>query len=72
MIALEVHPEIHAHELRERPAYSTCHECHRSFLAKGEDQLCLELCDTCFDSARQLREPVISVQVKPRPFRGYL
>ena len=69
MIALEVHPEIHVRELRERPAFSTCYECHRSFRAKSEDQLCLELCDSCFDAMRQPYEPVISVHVKPRSFR---
>jgi uncharacterized UBP type Zn finger protein len=69
MIALEVHPEIHARELRERPAFSTCYECHRSFRAKSEDQLCLQLCDACFDAMRQPHEPVISVHVKPRPCR---
>jgi len=25
------------------PAYSTCYECHHTFQAKSEDQLCLEL-----------------------------
>jgi len=69
MTALEVHPEIHVRELRERPAFSTCYECHRSFRAKSEDQLCLDLCDSCFDALRQLREPVISVHVKARPCR---
>lgn len=69
MIALEVHPEIHVRELRERPAFSTCYECHRSFRAKCEDQLSLELCDSCFDAMRNLREPVLSVHVKPRPCR---
>jgi len=69
MIALEVHPEIHVRELRERPAFSTCYECHRSFRAKSEAQLCLELCDFCFDAMRRLREPIISVHVKPRPCR---
>lgn len=69
MMAPEVHPEIHVRELRERPAFSTCHECHRSFHAKSEDQLCLELCDSCFDATRQLREPVIRVHVKARPCR---
>jgi len=69
MIELEVHPEIHIRELHERTAFSTCHECHRSFRAKCEDQLSLELCDSCFDALRQHREPVISVHVKPRPCR---
>jgi hypothetical protein len=69
MIALEVHPEIHVRELRARPAFSSCHECHRSCHAKSEDQLCLELCDSCFDATRQLREPVIRAHVKPRPCR---
>ena len=40
-----------------------------SFRAKSEDQLCLELCDSCFDAMRQPHEPVISVHVKPRPCR---
>jgi hypothetical protein len=31
--------------------------------------LCLDLCDSCFDALRQLREPVISVHVKARPCR---
>lgn len=69
MIALEVHPEIHVRELHERPAFSTCHECHRSFRPKSEDQLCLELCDSCFDALRQPREPVVTVHVKPRSCR---
>ena len=69
MIALEVHPEIHVRELRERPAFSTCYGCHRSFRAKSADQLCLELCDSRFDAVRQLREPMMSVRVKPRPGR---
>jgi hypothetical protein len=66
MIAPEVHPEIHVRELRERPAFSTCYECHRSFRAKSEDQLCLGLCDFCFDAVRRPHEPVVSVHVKPR------
>jgi len=66
MITLEVHPEIQVQELRERPAFSTCYECHRSFRAKSEDQLCLELCDQCFDLLRHLGEPVISMHVWPR------
>jgi hypothetical protein len=69
MIAREVHPKIHVRVLRARPAFSSCHECHRSFHAKNEDQLCLELCDSCFDAARKLREPIIRVHVKPRPCR---
>lgn len=69
MITLEVHPEVHVRELQQRPDYSTCYECHRSFHAKSEDQLCLELCDTCFDAARNLREPVVSIHVKVRPYR---
>ena len=70
MIALEVHPKTHVRELRERPAFSTCHECHRSFDAKSEDQLCLELCDSCFDALRQIHEPVICAHLKPRPCRS--
>jgi len=67
MTTLEVHPEIHVQEQYQRPDYSTCFECHRSFRAKSEDQLSLKLCDTCFDALRQHREPVISVHVKARP-----
>lgn len=67
MTMLEVHPEVHAREQHQRQDYSTCYECHRSFRAKSEDQHCLELCDTCFDALRHLREPVISVHIKVRP-----
>jgi hypothetical protein len=67
MNTLQVHPEIHVREQRQRPAYSTCYECHHTFYAKSEDQLCLELCDSCFDALRSLREPVISIHVKPQP-----
>ena len=69
MIEFEVHPVIHARTQRQCPDYSTCYECHRSFHAKSEDQLCLELCDNCFDMLRHLREPVISVHVKVRPHK---
>ena len=67
MTTLEVHPEIHVQEQQERPDHSTCFECHRSFRAKSEDQLSLQLCDSCFDAARHLQEPVINVHVKARP-----
>ena len=67
MITLEGHPEIQAREQRQRPEFSTCYECHRTFHAKSEDQLCLELCDSCLEDLRSLREPVISVHVKARP-----
>ena len=67
MITLEVYPEIHVEQQRERPEFSTCYECHRTFRAKTEDQLCLELCNSCFENLRSLREPIISVHVKPRP-----
>ena len=69
MDTLEVHPEIHIREQLERHAYSTCHECHRTFHAKSEDQLSLTLCDSCFEDLRSLREPTISIRVKPRPRR---
>jgi hypothetical protein len=69
MITLEVYPEVSAHVISERPEFSTCYECRRSFHAKSEDQLCLELCDHCFDNLRHLREPVLSAHVKPRPYR---
>jgi len=67
MITLEAHPEIHVEKQRERPEFSTCYECHRTFRANSEDQLSLELCDSCFEDLRSLREPIISVHVKPRP-----
>lgn len=70
MSAIAVHPEVHVKEIAERPAYSTCRECHRTFHAKSEDQLCLDLCDGCLEDLRSLREPVISVHVKPRPWRA--
>ena len=67
MNTLEVQPEIHVGEQRQRPAYCTCYECHRTFHPKNEDQLSLELCDSCFEALRSLREPVISIHIKPRP-----
>lgn len=67
MSLLEVHPEIRVAGKQERPDYSTCFECHRSFRAKSEDQYSVQLCDSCFDVARLLEEPVISVRVKVRP-----
>jgi hypothetical protein len=69
MITFEVHPEIHVRELRGRPSFSTCSECHRSFHGKSEDQLSLSLCEHCFDAMQNHREPVISVPVRPRPQR---
>ncbi|HUN62234.1 MAG TPA: hypothetical protein VMU53_09595 [Candidatus Sulfotelmatobacter sp.] len=68
----EVHPEVHVREQFQRPEYSTCYECHRSFRAKSEDQLSVSLCDHCFDAARHLTEPVISIHVKVRPHRSPL
>lgn len=67
MTTLEVHPEINARELPQHPTFSTCHECHRSFHAKCESQLSLELCDHCFDLFHHLREPILSVHVRVRP-----
>ena len=67
MTTLEVRPEMHVREQVQHPAFSTCYECHRSFHAKCEDQLSLELCDHCFDLFRHLREPILSVRVKARP-----
>jgi hypothetical protein len=69
MINFEVHPEIHIHELRERPSFSTCSACHRSFQAKSEDQLCLSLCEHCRDALQNQREPVLSIHIRPRPKR---
>jgi len=67
MITLEVRPEIHVQKQHQRPKYSTCYECQRSFRARSEDQLCLELCDDCFDALRHMREPILSIHVKARP-----
>jgi hypothetical protein len=67
MITIEFHPEIYAREQHRRPEYSTCYECHRSFHAKSEDQLSVGLCNTCFDAARQISEPVVSIHVKVLP-----
>jgi hypothetical protein len=66
MSMFEVHPEIRATERQGCPDCSTCFECHRSFRAKSEDQYSVKLCDSCFDVARHLQEPVISIHVKAR------
>ena len=67
MIAVADHSEIFIHKPSRRPDYSTCYECQRSFRAKCEDQLCLELCDHCFENLRYLGEPILSVHVEARP-----
>jgi len=64
---IEVHPEVHANEQTHHEKISTCHQCHRSFRAKSEDQFCLQLCDRCFDTHMSLQVPVLSVHVKARP-----
>jgi len=64
MTMLEVHPEIHVTEQQPRPTYATCHECDRSFRPQSEDQLSLELCDSCFDALRHPGERLHSVSVK--------
>ncbi|HUL33829.1 MAG TPA: hypothetical protein VL128_08095 [Candidatus Eisenbacteria bacterium] len=66
MITVEVQPELHVREQRVAPAYATCRECHHTFRPKNEDQHCLELCDSCIEQLRSLREPVVSVHVKAR------
>lgn len=60
MIEFEVHPEIHIQKQLQRPAYSTCRDCHRTFRPKSEDQLSLELCDTCCHALRVPEEAVPS------------
>jgi hypothetical protein len=71
MITSEVHTEVHVRKQFQGPAYSTCFECHRSFHAKSEDQLSLQLCDSCFDVARHVGEPVVNIHVKVRPHRAH-
>jgi hypothetical protein len=68
MIEFAVHPEIHVQEQLQQPQYSTCRECHRSFQAKSEDQLSLELCDSCFHALRfpEGTLPCARVKVLPR------
>jgi hypothetical protein len=67
MITLEVHPEVHVREQFQRPEFSTCFECHRSFRAKSDEQLALGLCAHCFDAALHISEPIFSVHVKVLP-----
>jgi hypothetical protein len=67
MIEFEVHPEIHLLEPVERPDYSACHACHRSFRPKSEDQLSVELCDSCFHDLRFPEDSIPTVHVKVRP-----
>jgi hypothetical protein len=67
MITLEVHPEVHVREQIELPQYSTCFECHRSFRAKTEEQLAAGLCPHCYEAARHISEPVLSIHVKVLP-----
>jgi len=67
MVEFEIHPEIHVEEQLQRPTYSTCRDCHRSFRAKSEDQLSLELCDTCFHALRHPEASIPAVHVKVLP-----
>lgn len=69
MIELEVHPEIHVQAQRQHPQYSTCRDCHRTFRAKSEDQLSLELCDACFRALRFPEDAIPTVRVKVLPRR---
>lgn len=70
MITLEARPEIHISEAQQHPTHATCHECHRTFRPKSEDQLSLELCDSCFEALRQPGERLHSVRVKVLPRRS--
>jgi len=69
MTTLDVHPEIYTTEQAQRPTYATCHDCHRSFRPRSEDQLSLELCDSCFDALRHPGERLQAVRVKVLPGR---
>lgn len=64
-------PTVHGHVevKRELPRYATCVECHRTYRPRDEDQACMEMCDECFESAKYPREQVVSVHVRPRPYR---
>ncbi len=53
----------------ELPAFATCAECHCTYRPRSEDQACMNLCAKCFEHAKYPGEPVISIHVKPRPFR---
>jgi len=64
---IEVHPEVHATEKTHHEQICTCHQCHRSFRAKSEDQYCMQLCNQCFEAHTHLREPIISIHIKARP-----
>jgi hypothetical protein len=67
MIELEVHPEIHGQAQVRQPTYSTCRECHRSFHAKPEDQLSLELSDSCLHALRFPEEAIPTAHIKVLP-----
>jgi len=67
---IEVHPEVHTNEQTLHERICTCHQCHRSFRAKSEDQFCLQLCNDCFAAHMNLSEPTISVHVKARHRRA--
>jgi len=64
MTMLDVHPEIHVTEQLQRPNYATCHECHRTFRPRSEDQLSVELCDSCFEAFRHPGERIHTIRVK--------
>ena len=72
MVTMELEPEIDVAEKPARPEYSTCYECHCVFPVKSESEFCPELCDSCLDAIRYLREPVVSVRMKAPETRLWL
>ena len=72
MVTMELEPEVEIIEKPARPEYTTCYECHRVFRAQSESEFCPELCDSCLDALRHLREPVVSVRMKAPETRIWL
>jgi hypothetical protein len=70
MIEPAFRTSVHIEEQFQSPAFSTCQECHRTFRAKSEIQLSLELCGSCLEAVLHPDATITFVRVKVHPRRA--
>jgi hypothetical protein len=70
MIEPAFRTSIRIEEQFQSPAFSTCQECHRTFHAKSEVQLGLELCASCLEAVLHPDAKITFVRVKVHPRRA--
>jgi hypothetical protein len=58
---------IHVRIQFECPEYSTCYACHRSYHAKSEYQLSVNMCASCFEMACGIGQAIWEVHVMAQP-----